>query len=304
VELGLTEEQDALRDAVTRVLDEHCTPARVRVVEAATGFDAELWRELGAMGLPAMLAAPPAGSGATLVDAMVVCEAAGRALAAVPLSQTMAAALVLGDEVASGVVVALVPDATRPAPFVPTADVVLVATAGGWARGERDDSAPVRLTSLEPAGRVVAVGEPVPVPAGADVLATVYALEAMRLVGLASGALDLTVAYAKQRRQFGRAIGSFQAIQHRLADHATAVEAARLLAHEAADPRAAYQWCGAVARAVAADAVQIHGGYGFTLEYDPQLFLRRARAWGSWIADDRDDWAAVADGLFGLPGER
>lgn len=303
MDLGLTEEQAALRDAVTRVLAEHCAPARVRAVEAADGFDAELWRELGSMGLPAMLAAPPAGSGATLVDAMVVCEAAGRALAPVPLPQTMAAALVLGDEVASGAVVALVPDAAVPAPFVPVADVVLVATAGGWARGERDDAAPVRLTSLEPAGRATAAGHSVRVPAGVDVLDTLYALEAMRLVGLAGGALELTVAYAKQRHQFGRAIGSFQAIQHRLADHATAVEAARLLAYEAADPRAAYRWCGAVARAVAADAVQVHGGYGFTLEYDPQLYLRRARVWGSWLADERDDWAAVADGLFGRRGE-
>ncbi len=88
-ELG--DDQEALRDAVTRVMVEHCSPDRVREVEAGDGFDATLWGTLTAMGLPTMTAPEPLGAGASLVDAQVVCEATGRALAPVPLVQTMVA---------------------------------------------------------------------------------------------------------------------------------------------------------------------------------------------------------------------
>ncbi len=156
--------------------------------------------------------------------------------------------------------------------------------------------APVRLTSREPAGITPTAAGPLPggrsVPGSHEaVLDELRALEAARLVGLAAGALDTAVAYCNERVQFGRRIGAFQALAHRLADHATALDGARLLARRVGwaldvgvagpgDARAAYRWCGQVARAVAADALQVHGGYGFTLEYDPQLYLRRAQSVG------------------------
>ncbi len=113
-------------------------------------------------------------------------------------------------------------------------------------------------------------------------------LDAAYAVGLSERALEITVDYAKEREQFGKAIGSYQAISHPLVDNKVSVNGAKTLAYEAA-------WCHAegasyralalmaalfaknTAREVTARAEQVHGGIGFTLEYDIQLFYRRAK---------------------------
>jgi alkylation response protein AidB-like acyl-CoA dehydrogenase len=113
-------------------------------------------------------------------------------------------------------------------------------------------------------------------------------LLAAQAIGGAARALELTVQYAKDREQFGKPLGAFQAISHYLADAATAVDGGRTLVHEAA-------WAAAEGRSVArlapmaklfacqtyrdvtAMAQQVWGGVGFTLEYDIQLFFRRAK---------------------------
>jgi alkylation response protein AidB-like acyl-CoA dehydrogenase len=109
-------------------------------------------------------------------------------------------------------------------------------------------------------------------------------------VGGAQRCLDLSVAYAKQRRQFGRPIGSFQAIKHKCANMLLAVESARSAAYyagwAAAQGEAELPALAALAKAYcseayfrcAAEAIQIHGGVGFTWEYDPHLYFKRARA--------------------------
>jgi len=116
-------------------------------------------------------------------------------------------------------------------------------------------------------------------------------------VGGAQRCLDLAVAHARDRVQFGRPIGSFQAIQHTCADMLVAVESARSAAYYAAALAAAHAqgaaegleplgpvaslakaWCSEAYFRCAADALQIHGGVGFTWEYDVHLHLKRARA--------------------------
>ncbi len=109
-------------------------------------------------------------------------------------------------------------------------------------------------------------------------------------VGGAQRCLDLSVAYAKERVQFGRPIGSFQAIKHKCADMMTAVESARSAAYYAACVAAegdaelssvaslCKAWCSEAYFRCAADALQIHGGVGFTWEYDVHLHLKRARS--------------------------
>jgi hypothetical protein len=116
-------------------------------------------------------------------------------------------------------------------------------------------------------------------------------LTAATLVGLAARALEIGVAYVKERHAFGVPIGSFQAVAHPLADAAAAVDGARLLAYEAtwaaddAPERArelaalAFGFAGETARDVTARSLHFHGGYGFMMEYDVQLYWRRARAW-------------------------
>ena len=113
---------------------------------------------------------------------------------------------------------------------------------------------------------------------------------ALELVGVGQRALELSVAYAGERMQFGRPIGSFQAVKHRCVDMMVQVETARSLAYyaawavaEAADDatRAAAMakaYAGEMAKTVTSDAIQVHGGIGFTWEHDLHLYYRRALA--------------------------
>ncbi|WP_232232559.1 acyl-CoA dehydrogenase family protein [Cupriavidus sp. amp6] len=115
-------------------------------------------------------------------------------------------------------------------------------------------------------------------------------------LGAAQQCLDLTVAYASERIQFGRAIASFQAVKHRCAQMMVLVEAARSAVYGAAQAWEAAAMSDArleiAAASVAADdalrfsaqeAIQLHGGVGFTWEYDPQLYFKRAQAASQWL---------------------
>ena len=108
-------------------------------------------------------------------------------------------------------------------------------------------------------------------------------------VGAGDHAQEMTVQYAKDREQFGKPIGAFQSIAHYLADRQAELDGARTLVHEAAWARANGRSVGRLApmaklfatrvlRDVTATAQQIYGGNGFTLEYDVQLYFRRAKA--------------------------
>jgi acyl-CoA dehydrogenase len=120
-------------------------------------------------------------------------------------------------------------------------------------------------------------------------LETSAAAAAAQMVGIAGAALDLAVTYAKQRTQFDRPIGSFQAIKHKCADMLLAVDTARSAAYYASwaaaedDPALrlavsmAKATCGDACRLVCNDALQIHGGVGFTWEFDIHLFLKRGK---------------------------
>jgi len=140
-------------------------------------------------------------------------------------------------------------------------------------------------------GRDQLLGEP-----GAAGSAVEEALELARIalaseaLGGAERVLEMTTAYAKERVQFGRPIGSFQAIKHRLADMMIAVEAAKSAAWYAAcvadERREELAEAAAIAKSYccdaffdcAANAIQLHGGIGFTWEHDAHLYLKRARA--------------------------
>ena len=116
-------------------------------------------------------------------------------------------------------------------------------------------------------------------------------------VGGAQKCLDLSVAYAKEREQFGRPIGSFQALKHKCADMMIAVESARSALYYAAciaddksddlssNASLAKAWCSEAYFKCAADSIQIHGGVGFTWEYEPHLHFKRARASENWLGN-------------------
>ena len=153
-----------------------------------------------------------------------------------------------------------------------------------------DETRPLADLALDAApGRTVAVNE----EAGAAVLAGLWAGAAMlasEQLGTAQRCLDMTVAYVKERKQFARPVGSFQALKHRLADVWIAVTQARAAARYAAACLAegdadtpvaialAKAACGDAAVHAAQECVQLHGGIGFTWEHPAHLLLKRAKS--------------------------
>ena len=122
-------------------------------------------------------------------------------------------------------------------------------------------------------------------------------LMAGALVGIGARSLEIGVEYVKERKAFGVPIGSFQAVSHGLADAATALDGGTLLAREAAwsaevEPARtpelgplAFGFCAEAAREASYRSLHYHGGYGFMLEYDIQLYFRRARGWPAQFAE-------------------
>jgi len=180
-----------------------------------------------------------------------------------------------------------------PAEGVPNALYLVDATAPGLHRTpvlSLDMTRQVCDVSLDGApARQVAVGEAAAAAVEAGLLAGACVLAAEQL-GVAQRCLDMTVAYVKERRQFARQIGSFQAIKHRLADLWTTITLARATSRYAAacladgDPDApvavavAKSACGEAAVSAAQECVQLHGGIGFTWEHPAHLYLKRAKA--------------------------
>ena len=128
-------------------------------------------------------------------------------------------------------------------------------------------------------------------------------------VGGAQRCLDLSVSYAGEREQFARPIGSFQAIKHKCADMLVAVETARSALYYAAciaddgsddlttNASLAKAWCSEAYFQCAAESIQIHGGVGFTWEYDPHLHFKRARASESWLGDPNYHRERIAEAI-------
>jgi len=332
VNLDFTVEQQALRSTLRDFFEKESPPSAVRAAEPL-GFDASLWRKVVELGFPFM-AVPEScgGGGAGWVELAIAAEALGQYLAPVPLIEAAVAGGLLATlaGLAPGEGVATL--ALSPAAGTAAGTVARLVPAGAVAelvvvlRGEE-------LLLVEqrdkPAAAVPNLGSmplaDCPVPEDAVVLAkgeeAVAAwsrgvrqwrlLTAAALAGLAARALDIGLGYVVQRRAFGVLIGSFQTVQHRLADHATSVDGARLLSYKAAWAldrslpsagflaEAAFLYTGETAFATASDSLHFHGGYGYTLEYDIQLYFRRAKAWPLMAGDRRAGYAALARSRYG-----
>jgi alkylation response protein AidB-like acyl-CoA dehydrogenase len=129
-------------------------------------------------------------------------------------------------------------------------------------------------------------------------------------VGGAQHLLEMTTAYARERLQFGRAIGSFQAVKHKLAEalvqleaaRSAAMHAARVIANGDAEERAiavpmAASLCAEAYEDIAADSIQLHGGIGFTWEHDAHLYFKRAKATKLLLGDPKTHRRLLADAL-------
>jgi alkylation response protein AidB-like acyl-CoA dehydrogenase len=330
----LSDDQQAIQRTAREFLADAYPPAEVRrlAYETERGFTDEGWAALCELGWPALLVPEEHGGlGLGVVELAVVQEELGAALAPSPFLSTVVAAAFIdaagSDEQrgrwlaalaageARGAVAALADDDGWTAvPDAAGADVVVARDGDGWGLVTAPEAEPVEaLDATRKLWRVRASGELEPLPGDAaralDVAAVALAAES---VGVARRAMDMAVQYAKEREQFGRPIGAYQAVSHACAQMLLEVEGARsttlyaawALDHEAiASPPAPL--AASMAKAYASDAgwrvpaaaLQVHGGIGFTWEHDLHLWLKRGKANAYLWGDAREHRARVADRL-------
>ena len=326
-----TEDQIDFRDAVRGLLADTCPPDAVRaawreqVGEVPGGGDGRVraaWDALAEMGvLGVMVPEGSGGLGLTDEDIVPLLVECGRAALPDPVSSTayVAAGLLrenpgrsteaLLARIAEGSATVLVGFPGSPyLTAAETADVFLMCDRGEVHELTRSEVTLEPVTSVdgaralcrvewEPSDRSVIVGG----FDGSQAVTRAFDRAALgaaaQLVGLGERMLDLTVGYAAERKQFGVAIGTFQAVKHHLADAASAVAFAQPLVLRAAyslaqgDPDAPVHVSMAKARAsaaalvVAEAALQCHGAIGYTVEYDLHFFMKRAWALASRYGD-------------------
>ncbi|MEU8847600.1 acyl-CoA dehydrogenase [Streptomyces sp. NPDC048564] len=302
----LDPEQRAFAHSLDSMLTAAGTPSVVRdwsQGEHASGR--ALWSRIAEAGVFA-LAVPEAyeGLGPRPVELALAFVELGRHAVPGPLVETVAAAALLAELPDPGPAKRLLPALAAgeavaalawQAPYALdgdaattrlalTPDGLYLSPGHGTVRPSLDPAR--RLTPLEPGGELLS-----PDPPTAQALAHARLATAAQALGVGLALLDRTVGYVKQRTQFGAAIGSFQAVKHRLADAKTGLEFARPLLFGAAltmapaDIAAAKVTACEAAYAAARTALQLHGAIGYTAEYDLSLWLTKARAlrtaWGT-----------------------
>jgi len=320
VDFSFSELDISFRDGVATVLADRCPPAAVRKAwDAPTGgTDRAAWDALADLGvLDALIPEGAGGLGLDERSLVLVFEEAGRAALPDPLIETAAVAApligphgagsrsVVASNLGAGPGRALVPwgadadlllleAADRTLHLLPTTAVAVEAVEAvdgsrrlvrvSWEQGpgSQVDADPELLTRARERGVMAAAAE---------------------LIGLSERMLELTVAYVRERNQFGVPVGSFQAVKHHLADAAVAVEFARPLVYRSAwslatgaaeaarDVSMAKAMASEAALTTARAALQCHGAIGYTTEHDLHLYMKRAwalaRAWGD-AAQHRD----------------
>jgi alkylation response protein AidB-like acyl-CoA dehydrogenase len=331
MEFGFNDEQQEIQRTAREFLSDRFKPDKVReLAESESPYDDDIWNEMCELGWPGIaIAEEYGGQGLGLVDLVIVLEQSGYALAPSPLISNVYAGGVIAcggsDEqkqrwlpgIASGKERGAAEFSNEPGPLVGAAagSAVLVLADGDGAKLVPTAEATLERIKLIDSTRAYFVaradgGDPLPGDIAPAVDSGIVALAA-ELVGVAQRALDVANEYAKEREQFGRPIGSYQAVSHRLADMLWAVEEARSLTYYAA-------WCAeaepeslplaasmAKARAsdaaceVAHDAIQTLGGIGFTWEHDIHFFLKRARVSAQLMGTSAQHRERVA-GLSGL----
>lgn len=324
MQFGLSESQQILKNNARKFLAAECPMAEVRrLMETETAYDPALWAKIAAQGYPGIVVPEEYGGlGLGNVELGLLMEEMGRALFPGPYFSTIAAAAVI-DACGSGrqkqqfltpicqgdarAALALVDGAQGEKLFVADAGVAdFIVIAGDHAVSVAHSGAPglgvEPMHGMDLTRKIYAVtfkdAEPLSHPErleGAIEVATA-ALSA-ELVGGMQRVLDLAVEYAKTRKQFGKPIGQFQAVQHPLADSYLETESARSAAYYAAwtlDDNSpdrstavsiAKMYSSDAARNVGNRGIQVQGGMGFTWENDAHLYYRRFKASETALGD-------------------
>jgi len=309
VDFDLNEDQREIKAVARELLGARSTWARVREAATRGEYDESLWREIVELGWPGIAVSEEnGGQGLGIVELSVLLEELGYACAAVPfLSTAVAAAIIdrfgdgaarerwlpglVGGELRAGI--------GRSSLIVDGAGASVVLLVDGGRLIEVDPGCET-LGTIDPTRRFgrIPPGEPFAGSWDADTSEAAAALfliaVAAELVGVSQRALDMTLDYVSERRQFGVPVGSFQAVSHRCAEMLFHTESARSTAYYAAwaadaareagdgsdgvgEAAALAAAAGATAgREVAASAIQAHGGIGFTWEADVHWLYKRA----------------------------
>jgi alkylation response protein AidB-like acyl-CoA dehydrogenase len=301
----LSEDQRVVQRTAKELLESRSPWAKVREHAEAGRYDDALWRELCELGWPGIaIAEEHGGQGLGSVELAVLLEELGAACAVTPF---------LGSVLAAGAIEAAGSDAQKerwlpglasgelrgalgsPGALVADADgadVVIAVDEAARTASLLEGSAVEAVTAIDPTRRFARIaqtdGEPLPGDTGAAIDRALVAISA-DLVGLCRRALEMTVEYVKDRKQFGVPVGSFQAVQHRAAQMLLDTEGARattLFAAWTADAAAerlpmaaamAKAWSSDAGRSVTGAAIQLHGGIGFTWEADVHWLYKRAQ---------------------------
>ena len=321
-----TDDQRAIKETARDLLASRFKLERLRELAESKRYADDAWKEVSELGWPGIfIAEEHGGQGLGVLELVVLLEELGYVLAPMPFLSNAAAGLILQDagandqlaDIASGerlgtVGVAkdgranLVPDAED-------ADVIVILDGTEATLVKRSDAKVDPIDAIDPTRRYASVssygGESLgDVSRGRDLIALAVAAE---LVGIGQRVLEMAVEYAKDRKQFDRPIGAYQAVAHACAEMLKQVEGARSLVYYAGWAADAapdeFSLAASMAKAYASDmgwnvtaaALQVHGGIGFTWEHDLHWFLKRAKTDGVLFGSARDHRERVAE-LAGL----
>jgi alkylation response protein AidB-like acyl-CoA dehydrogenase len=330
MQFAFTEDQIAITQAARQMLVETCTPADLRKRLAdESAIDTARWQTIREMGLPGLIAPESAGGmGMEMIDLIGIAEAAGYVALPEPLLDTAGIAIPLLASLDTdkgwlaraidGAIIAVGHPAN---PFVADADIaqaLILADGDDLHIVERGNVTLTPQASFDPFRALFRVDwtpdAATKVGGGwGDTAERGALLAAAQMIGLGQRCIDLAVDYARDRNQFGKPIGSTQAVKHLIATAQVKIEFARPVVHAAAAElslgtlasraRVAHAKiaAGEAADLSARTSVQVHGAMGMTWEVDLHFFLKRAfalnRAWGT-AADHR---ATVIERIATLP---
>jgi alkylation response protein AidB-like acyl-CoA dehydrogenase len=298
MDFDLTDDQKEIKRVAKELLAARSSFAKVREAAEAGEYDGALWQELRELGWPGIAVAEEhGGQGLGAVELAVLLEELGYACAATPYLSTAVAAAVIQSagtpeqqerwlpELASGEKTAAIGTADLMADGVGAAVAVVIDGTDAYLIESPNAEALTTIDSTRRYATVTGDGEPL----GAHAAARIHGAIAAEVVGISQRALDMTLEYVKDRKQFGVPVGSFQAVSHRCAQMLLHTESARSTAYYAAwaadadrDRLAEGSALAAAAaadsgREVTASAIQAHGGIGFTWEADVHWLYKRAQ---------------------------
>lgn len=329
MEFTLSDEQRMFADSAKQVFADTCGPQQWRSqMESGAPCDAGRWGQIAEMGLTLLLL-PEASGGLELgeVDFALIAEQAGYAALPEPLAESAGVAAPMLAALAPGHAALEDPQATiaiqHPAnPYVLDADLasaILLHRGGEAWLASPDQVTLTRQHSIDPFRRLFSVEWDTASaqclgPADWDLAYDRGALFAAATgLGLAQRAVDLAVAYAQERQQFGKPIGSYQAVKHHLSSAQVAIEFARPVVMAAAaeignrDVQAQARVSHAklvaleAAEQAARASLQVHGAMGYSWEVDVHLFLKRALALGQAWGTPASHRARIARRVFDQP---